>query len=308
MSLMMIHNWDIVITHNGEVIQKLDYLPFGELWYDKRYDTNWEAPYTFSGKERDAETGLSYFGARYYDSEAGIWISVDPLLDKYLSFSPYVYCANNPIKFVDPDGRENIYALTYARKKMLNKIEPIEDGNISLNSWYNSPLTNRYTLTSQVPDYASCYEAIWHAYMNSGERIQFYLQEGFSNSSNAFIGRNKGIEWFKAGNDLPSNVDGMSRSFETDIMKGELGDIIFMDGHAAILAGIPELVEKDGDIFVKLKMYTTTTNIGFIEQDVLFNSETKKNQTRGWSGFQGYGQMHGTEGKGDPNLLPKPIE
>ena len=47
-----------------------------------------------------------YFGARYYDSETGIWISVDPLLDNYPSFSPYVYCANNPVKFVDPDGRD----------------------------------------------------------------------------------------------------------------------------------------------------------------------------------------------------------
>ena len=94
MSVMMIHNWDIVITHNGDVIQKLDYLPFGELWYDKRYDTNLEAPYTFSGKERDAETGLSYFGARYYDSEAGIWISVDPLLDLFPYQKAYAYCSN----------------------------------------------------------------------------------------------------------------------------------------------------------------------------------------------------------------------
>ena len=95
-----------LITHNGDVIQKLDYLPFGELWYDKRYDSNWETSYTFSGKERDPETGLSYFSARYYDSEAGIWISVDPLLDNYPSFSPYVYCANNPIIYYDPDGRK----------------------------------------------------------------------------------------------------------------------------------------------------------------------------------------------------------
>jgi len=60
--------------------------------------------FTFSAKERDQETGYSYFGSRYYNSDLGIWLSVDPMSDKYPSMSPYVYCANNPIKLVDPNG------------------------------------------------------------------------------------------------------------------------------------------------------------------------------------------------------------
>lgn len=62
-------------------------------------------------------TGLYYFGKRYYRSEAeirhltddpniGRWLSVDPMADKYPSLSPYVYCANNPLKYVDPSGEE----------------------------------------------------------------------------------------------------------------------------------------------------------------------------------------------------------
>ena len=62
--------------------------------------------YTFSAKERDTETGYSYFGSRYYSSELSIWLSVDPQAAKYPSLSPYVYCANNPIKLVDPNGEE----------------------------------------------------------------------------------------------------------------------------------------------------------------------------------------------------------
>ena len=62
-------------------------------------------PYTFSGKERDMETGLSYFGARYYDAGLSIWLSVDPMSDKYPSLSAYNYCAWNPVMLVDPDGR-----------------------------------------------------------------------------------------------------------------------------------------------------------------------------------------------------------
>ena len=60
--------------------------------------------FTFSAKEKDAETGFSYFGSRYYSSDLSIWLSVDPQASKYPSLSPYVYCANNPIKLVDPNG------------------------------------------------------------------------------------------------------------------------------------------------------------------------------------------------------------
>ncbi len=69
-------------------------------------NTSWNAPYTFSGKEKDSETGYGYFGARYYDSGLSIWLSIDPMSDKYPSMSPYNYCANNPVILVDPDGRE----------------------------------------------------------------------------------------------------------------------------------------------------------------------------------------------------------
>ena len=57
-----------------------------------------------SGKEKDAETGYHYFGARYYNSDLSLWLSVDPMADKYPSLSPYNYCAWNPMKLVDPDG------------------------------------------------------------------------------------------------------------------------------------------------------------------------------------------------------------
>ena len=62
---------------------------------------------SFTGKERDSETGYGYFGARYMDHELmTMWLSVDPMANKYPSISPYAYCAWNPVKLVDPDGRE----------------------------------------------------------------------------------------------------------------------------------------------------------------------------------------------------------
>ena len=62
-----------------------------------------------TGKEKDPETGYSYFGVRYLEHELMTsWLSVDPMADKYPSISPYAYCAWNPLKLVDPKGEEII--------------------------------------------------------------------------------------------------------------------------------------------------------------------------------------------------------
>ena len=89
---------------SGAAVQHLQYLPFGERFVDQRTSGYCER-FTFTGKERDKETGFGYFGARYMDHELmTMWLSVDPMADKYPSISPYAYCAWNPVKLVDPDG------------------------------------------------------------------------------------------------------------------------------------------------------------------------------------------------------------
>ena len=88
---------------NGSAVQHLQYLPFGEDFVSQS-STAFDARYKFSGKEKDSETGYSYFGARYYDSDLSVWLSVDPLASKYPSISSYAYVLNNPVKLIDPDG------------------------------------------------------------------------------------------------------------------------------------------------------------------------------------------------------------
>ena len=91
---------------NGEAVQHLQYLPYGEPYINQR-TTGYNERFTFTGKERDEETGYGYFGARYMDHELmTMWLSVDPMADKYPSLSPYNYCAWNPIRLIDPDGRD----------------------------------------------------------------------------------------------------------------------------------------------------------------------------------------------------------
>jgi hypothetical protein len=66
----------------------------------------------------------NYFGARYYNSDISVWLSVDPLADKYPSMSSYMYTAGNPVMLVDPDGRDNIIYLVDLQNKSDNKIDP----------------------------------------------------------------------------------------------------------------------------------------------------------------------------------------
>ena len=90
---------------SGQPVQHLQYKPFGGDYIDQQDpNTDYSERFRFTGKERDAETGYDYFGARYYSSSLGIWLSVDPMSDKYPSLSPYVYCADNPMRLVDPYG------------------------------------------------------------------------------------------------------------------------------------------------------------------------------------------------------------
>ena len=87
-------------------------MPYGETLLDLSH-TPYETPYQFTDYEKDQETGLHYAEARYYDPNLSLWLSVDSLAEKYPNISSYAYCANNPVKFVDPDGREpRIYVET----------------------------------------------------------------------------------------------------------------------------------------------------------------------------------------------------
>ena len=95
-----------ITDRRGAPVQHLQYLPFGEPFVDQ-HPAGYQERYTFTAKERDRETGYGYFGARYMDHElTTMWLSVDPMSDKYPCISPYAYCVWNPVKLIDPDGRE----------------------------------------------------------------------------------------------------------------------------------------------------------------------------------------------------------
>jgi len=93
----------VVINSSGTVQETNHYYPFGGVFAS----TGNVQPYKYNGKELDTKKGLNWYdyGARHYDATLGRWFAVDPLAEKYYAWSPYNYCASNPIKFVDPNGR-----------------------------------------------------------------------------------------------------------------------------------------------------------------------------------------------------------
>mgnify|MGYP000392987660 FL=1 len=88
----------------GEVVQHIEYVPFGEVFVEERNNI-WNTPYLFNAKEFDEETGLYYYGARYYDPRINVWISTDPLQESDLGVSSYCFVKNNPIYYIDPTGQ-----------------------------------------------------------------------------------------------------------------------------------------------------------------------------------------------------------
>src|SRR5690554_7906422 len=64
----------------------------------------YENAYKFNGKELDDATQMYYYGARYYDPRISIFISVDPLAEQFMGWTPYHYVHQNPINLIDPTG------------------------------------------------------------------------------------------------------------------------------------------------------------------------------------------------------------
>ena len=98
---------------DGEVSQHIEYVPFGEVFIEERNNT-WNTPYLFNAKEFDEETGMYYYGARYYEPRLSLWMSVDPQWERFPHMSSYSYSFNNPIKFIDNEGHEPITAVVDA--------------------------------------------------------------------------------------------------------------------------------------------------------------------------------------------------
>ena len=167
---------------DGEVSQHIEYVPFGEVFLEERNNT-WNTPYLFNAKELDEETGMYYYGARYYEPRLSLWMSVDPISnydprnsENYLdgehnggvynsyNLYPYGYCYQNPIRLIDPNGKQVDVTIT-------DKVVGHADIRLIVpKSIKNAPQTMRVPLyqaivsdatTKEQSEYAVTRDALW---------------------------------------------------------------------------------------------------------------------------------------------------
>ena len=100
----------VVADASGTVEESNQYYPFGLLYANSNSNLQ---PYKYNGKELDAKAGLNWYdyGARHYDAALGRFTTIDPLSNNHYGISPYSYCMNNPMKFIDPDGKDAMIAI-----------------------------------------------------------------------------------------------------------------------------------------------------------------------------------------------------
>ena len=111
---------------DGEVSQHIEFVTFAEVFIKERNNT-WNTSYLFNAKEFDEETGMYYYGARYYEPRLSLWMSTDLLEEKNYGNSSYAY-TYNPITFIDPIGTDTIN-ISYVNKKWKIDAPIIADGN-----------------------------------------------------------------------------------------------------------------------------------------------------------------------------------
>ena len=163
---VVLNSGAVVTGYNAVVRSASDYSAFGApLEGRKHFTPNYR--YGFNGMEKDAEMhgndGDSYdFGARMYDARVGRWLSRDPEFKRYPSFSSYCSFANNPLVFVDPDGRvlkvsfdneaERLQAQATLQKLTNDKVEVLSDGTVKLTESNQNPNKNLSNGTQLLRD------------------------------------------------------------------------------------------------------------------------------------------------------------
>jgi RHS repeat-associated protein len=224
----------------GTIIWRESYRPYGEKLKNEvagQSNSQW-----YTGHRQDAESGLVYMGARHYDPLIGRFLSIDPVgfsEGNPHSFNRYAYANNNPIKFVDPDGREVVSIDPKSNVRLASYINELAKGKFSFDA------NNKLRMESAEGSGSSHYQSRLVEAINSPERIALLIADkyqGFDVDERAHGGLNAGIRGGNqivviSGNANPKAIDASGNSFTespADILVHELV------GHA-----IPKIVGKD---------------------------------------------------------------
>ena len=242
------------------VLQETNYFPFGMKISQLSTSPATDNRYLYNGKELQTDFGLNWYdyGARFYDPALGRWHSVDNKAEKYTAWSPYAYCLNNPIIFIDPDGNEVRVAKNIENTKSYKIFSATSMGK-SLDTRFRTGGMKDHTLSISVAS-------------------QGYFRASVVNSNNP-----KGISINEVtGNQLKGDFKFM---FEVNVRTGQenSGEGAEVLGHEAFLHGvnkidaIQNLIESgvSGDDLAK-----ALNEIGLSSQ-IIYNGEVVRTENGG---------------------------
>jgi RHS repeat-associated protein len=210
-----------VTNAEGAVCQHIQYLPFGELFVSQM-NRDFDSRYKFTAKELDNETSYTYFGARYYDSDMSVWLSVDPMSDKYPGLSPYIYCLNNPVKLIDQNGMDTILPDATGKNFYL-------PDNVNNVQYYNN-------------DYISSGQKVYEGGVKSFNINKITYNAKFDNKTGVFCGYiNKNGDIYNQLNHLPSIIN---KNFD----KSNLPDLI------SFSANIESILVKGANVSLNINI------------------------------------------------------
>ena len=134
-----------VLNQSMTVLEQNDYYPFGLRHPNASLKTTANR-YRYNGKEEIAADATSDYGARQYSAEFCQWLQVDPLAEKYYSWSPYNFCVGNPLRFVDPNGMGWITA-TYNGETFYFFDSEVNSQQDIINRYYNGDVRDSYDIS-----------------------------------------------------------------------------------------------------------------------------------------------------------------
>ncbi|QOI97315.1 MAG: hypothetical protein HRU69_07350 [Flammeovirgaceae bacterium] len=153
---------DITVTHTpSPIVSSSDYFAFGLQHTTGERAGVYEQRYLYNGKELQDELNIGWldYGARMYMPEIGRWNAVDPLAAKFTIVSPYTYALNNPLIFIDPNGKEviNAYAGDYNKAKSRFDAAKADVGDKKRKTWTKEQKTEYRESKKEFNDIKSKY-------------------------------------------------------------------------------------------------------------------------------------------------------
>jgi len=280
-----------------QVAEYNHYYPFGMQIEALSYSSGIDVPnkYLYNGKELQPEYDLQWYdyGARFYDPELGRWHTVDPVAEKSRRWSPYNYCMNNPLRFIDPDGRETflfdneayyIDNYTVDMDGNIKQVGPPNDEEKDVlyteESWESGKKDNYITVEKGI--LGNCKTNTEIGSENKEYSFNQYKISGDDNAKNIFnfVALKTKVEWSLTGIGNKTGIGGKSILTTSHAKDADIGEGYLLDKDYTIRSNIHNhfITPMPGDYDQKFagkvneKFKAATLYIFFQGKDYQYNS------------------------------------